>query len=129
MANSILVVEDNDDLQILFQLLLESEGYEVTIAKNGYEAIEILKTKQPQLVLMDIMMPDISGLDVARNIKEKEDCQTLPIVLVSAVDRLEEQQLDYSKADDIIYKPFNLDDLVSRVGQLTEDSRLPLHSI
>ena len=129
MTNSILVVEDNDDLQVLFQLLLESEGYEVAIANNGYEAIELLETIEPQLVLMDIMMPGTNGLDVARNIKQKKDYQTLPIVLVSAVDRLEKQQLNYSKADDIVYKPFDLDDLVSKVERLTDNCILPIHSI
>ena len=126
MKNSILIVEDNDDLQLLFQLVLESEGYEVSITDNGTDALNSIDTIRPQLILMDIMMPGISGIEVARSIKQQQDYESLPILLVSAIDRLQEQQLDYSKASDILYKPFNLDDLVDKVGQLTGDRELPL---
>lgn len=121
MSNSILVVEDNDDLQILFRLVLESEGYEVAIANNGQDALRLLEETQPQLVLMDIMMPGVSGIEVSRSIKQQQSYETLPILLVSAIDRLKEQQLNYSQADGVLYKPFNLDDLVDKIEQLTSD--------
>jgi CheY-like chemotaxis protein len=121
MSNSILVVEDNDDLQILFRLVLESDGYKVAIANNGQDALRLLEETQPQLVLMDIMMPGISGIEVSRSIKQQQSYKTLPILLVSAVDRLKEQQLNYSQADGVLYKPFNLDDLVDKIEQLTCD--------
>ncbi|MEO0928197.1 MAG: response regulator, partial [Cyanobacteria bacterium J06643_13] len=76
-----------------------------------------LESTHPQLILMDIMMPDISGLEVSHRIKQKQNFRALPIILVSAIDRLQKQQLDYSKANDILYKPFNLDDLVSKVKE------------
>jgi CheY-like chemotaxis protein len=118
MCESILVVEDNNDLLLLFRLVLESAGYKVTTVDNGQDALNFLETIQPRLVLMDIMMPKISGLEVARQIKEKLNYQALPILLVSGVDHLKEEQLDDSKADDIIYKPFDLDILISRVAEL-----------
>lgn len=123
LTNQILVVEDNDDIQLLFRLILESEGYEVSIARNGSEALESLTTICPQLILMDIMMPDVSGIEVARSIKQQQNYESLPILLVSAVDRLQERQLNYSKASDILYKPFNLDDLVSKVSQLIANKK------
>ena len=129
MGNSILIVEDNDDIQLLFQLILESEGYEVTIASSGSEALKFLDTIDPQLILMDIMMPDASGIEVARNIKQQQDYESLPILLVSAIDRLQERQLNYSKASDILYKPFNLDDLVDKVSQLTGDRQSKLNFV
>jgi CheY-like chemotaxis protein len=118
MCESILVVEDNNDLLLLFRLVLESAGYKVTTVDNGQDALNFLETIQPRLVLMDIMMPKISGLEVARQIKEKLNYQALPILLVSGVDHLKQEQLDNSKADDIIYKPFDLDILISRVAEL-----------
>lgn len=121
MKNSILIVEDNDDLQLLFQLVLESEGYEVVIANNGTDALDSIDTIRPQLILMDIMMPGISGIEVARSIKQKQDYESLPILLVSAIDRLQDRQLDYSKASGILYKPFDLDELIDRVEYLTSD--------
>lgn len=121
MKNSILIVEDNDDLQLLFQLVLESEGYEVVIANNGKDALESIDTIRPQLVLMDIMMPGIDGIEVARSIKQRQDYESLPILLVSAIDRLQDRQLNYSKASGILYKPFDLDDLIDKVVRLTSD--------
>lgn len=121
MSQSILVVEDNDDLLLLLRLILESAGYQVKTVDNGRDALAHIEQHKPQLILMDIMMPEISGLQVARKIKEQSDYKALPILLVSAVDRLEDEQLLKSKADGIIYKPFDLDDLVSRVAQLTKN--------
>ncbi|PSB06281.1 response regulator [Pleurocapsa sp. CCALA 161] len=128
MTNSILVVEDNNDLQVLFRLVLESEGYQVTIANNGQDAIKLLEETQPQLVLMDIMMPGTSGIEVSRSIKQQRNYETLPILLVSAIDRLKEQQLNYSQANGVLYKPFNLEDLLNKVEQLTSDRQVQLTS-
>ncbi len=119
MCKSILVVEDNDDISLLLSLVLESAGYQVKTISNGKNALETVAQIQPNLILLDIMMPEVSGLDVAREIKTKPDYQSLPILLVSAVDRLQEEQFDDSKADGIIYKPFDLNSLVSRVDELT----------
>lgn len=119
VCRSILVVEDNDDISLLLSLVLESAGYQVKAISNGKNALETVAQIQPNLILLDIMMPEVSGLDVAREIKTKPDYQSLPILLVSAVDRLQEEQFDDSKADGIIYKPFDLNSLVSRVDELT----------
>lgn len=119
MSNPILIVEDNDDLSLLFKLVLESVGYQVSTVDNGYDALKYVAQTQPQLVLMDIMMPEINGLQVAENIKQQQNNRALPILLVSAVDRLKDEQLAKSKADGILYKPFNLDELINRVGELT----------
>lgn len=121
MSKPILVVEDNDDLLLLFKLILESAGYEVVTASNGIDALKNIAEIQPQLVLMDIMMPHLNGIEVARNIKQNQDYQSPPILLVSAVDRLRDEQLQNSKADGIIYKPFDLDDLIWRVDSLISD--------
>jgi len=120
MSNPILIVEDNDDLSVLFRLVLESAGYQVATVDNGYDALEYVEKTKPLLVLMDIMMPEISGLQVSRNIKQQQNFQSLPILLVSAIDRLKDEQLHDSKANDILYKPFNLDDLVFKVDRLIE---------
>ena len=120
MPNPILVVEDNEDLSVLFRLVLELAGYQVATVDNGYDALKYLEKTRPQLVLMDIMMPKLSGLQVSRNIKQQRHHQSLPILLVSAVDRLKDEILDNSRANDILYKPFDLDDLVDKVDRLIE---------
>ena len=121
MSESILVVEDNQDLSLLFQLVLESAGYQVATLDDGKDALTQIEKLQPQLVVMDIMMPEVSGLQVSRNIKDKPEYQSLPILLVSAIDRLQDERLQDSKADAIIYKPFDLDYLIAKVGELTSD--------
>ena len=121
MTNPVLVVEDNDDIQILFKLVLESEGYEVRVVDNSEDALQYLESHQPQLILMDIMMPGSNGIELSHTIKQELRFQSLPILLVSAVDRIKTQELDYSQANDILYKPFDLDDLVDRVDELTGD--------
>ncbi|WP_019503486.1 response regulator [Pleurocapsa sp. PCC 7319] len=118
MINSVLVVEDNEDLSLLFKLVLESAGYQVATVDNGLNVLDFVEKIQPQLILMDIMMPEISGLEVTRKIKEKLNYGSLPVLLVSALDRLKDKQLEDSKADGILYKPFNIDDLISRVDKL-----------
>ena len=122
MAESILVVEDNNDLSLLFKLVLESAGYQVATVDNGRAALTQVEKLQPRLIVMDIMMPGINGLQVARKIKEKPGYQSLPILLVSAIDRLRDDGLRSSRANDIIYKPFDLDHLIAKVDELTSDS-------
>ena len=119
MSESILVVEDNQDLSLLFRLVLESAGFEVATLDDGRDALAQVEKLQPQLVLMDIMMPETNGLQVSRHIKEQSNYQSLPILLVSALDCLQQEQLDRSKADGIIYKPFDLDYFVAKVKQMT----------
>lgn len=122
MSESILVVEDNRDLSLLFKLVLESAGYQVATLDDGRDALAEVEKIQPRLVLMDIMMPETNGLQVSRHIKEQSNYQSLPILLVSALDCLQQEQLDKSRADDIIYKPFDLDYLISKVRQMTSNS-------
>ncbi|BAZ46136.1 response regulator receiver protein [Chondrocystis sp. NIES-4102] len=122
MCKSILVVEDNDDLLLLFRLVLESAGYQVATVNNGQDALNVLGKLRPKLILMDVMMPKISGLEVARRIKEQLRFHSLPILLVSGIDQIQEEQLVDSRADGILYKPFDLDDLTSRVKSLISKS-------
>ena len=121
MSESILVVEDNNDLSLLFRLVLESAGYQVATLDDGRDALAEVEKLQPQLVLMDIMMPETNGLQVSRHIKEQSNYKSLPILLISALDCLQPEQLDRSKADGIIYKPFDLDYFLSKVKQMTDN--------
>ncbi|MEM8718011.1 MAG: response regulator transcription factor [Cyanobacteria bacterium P01_G01_bin.39] len=118
MSQSILVVEDNDDLSILLKLVLESAGYQVATVNNGRDALESLAKTDPQLILMDVMMPEVSGLQVSQSIKQQQSYESLPILLVSALDRLRDEQIQDSQANDILYKPFDLDELIYKVDEL-----------
>ena len=81
---TILLVEDFDDTRLMMKLWLAKNGYRVIEAENGPEAIELAEFKQPDLIIMDLMMPGMDGLDATRRIRERESLRDTPIVVVSA---------------------------------------------
>ena len=84
MGKKILVVEDHDDSRAMMSLMIESYGYEVIEARDGLEALELVKSSCPELVLMDINMPKLDGLTAATMIKTFAHCADLPIIAVTA---------------------------------------------
>jgi two-component system response regulator VicR len=115
----VLVVDDEPDTLELVKLVLESGGFETVLAANGMEAVAKVGTTKLDLVLLDIMMPDMDGWDVFRKIKEKSP--TLPIAILTAkaqnIDKL--LGLHVLKADDYITKPFGKNELINKVKKLT----------
>jgi two-component system cell cycle response regulator DivK len=84
MKKRILIVEDNDLNLKLFRDLLGAHGYETIETKEGMEAITLTRSERPDLILMDIQLPEISGLDVTRRIKADETMRSIPIIAVTA---------------------------------------------
>ena len=84
MQKKILIVEDNDLNLKLFRDLLSAHGYEIIETKDGLEAIALTRSERPDLILMDIQLPEISGLDVTRRLKSDEAIRHIPIVAVTA---------------------------------------------
>ena len=84
MAKSILVVEDNELNMKLFHDLLEAQGYDVLQSKDGMEALKLARTHKPDLILMDIQLPEVSGLEVTKWLKEDEDLRSIPVIAVTA---------------------------------------------
>ncbi|MGB8217647.1 MAG: response regulator [Candidatus Methanoperedens sp.] len=115
----VLVVDDEPDTLELVKLVLESGGFETILAARGMEALDKVENTKPDLVLLDIMMPDMDGWDVFRKIKEKYP--TLPIAILTAkaqnIDKL--LGLHVLKADDYITKPFGKNELINKVKKLT----------
>lgn len=107
---TILAVDDERDIIDMLTLLLESEGYRVVPAMGGTAAIEILKSERPDLVLLDIMMPDLDGHAVCRHIRGKEEFSDLPVVMLTAKNDIDHiaKALDEG-ADGFIVKPFEVE--------------------
>ena len=84
MSKSILVVEDNELNMKLFHDLLEAQGYKVLQSRDGMEALKIARTEKPDLILMDIQLPEVSGLEVTKWLKEDEDLRSIPVIAVTA---------------------------------------------
>lgn len=114
----VLVIDDEPDTLELITLVLESGGFEVTPASSGVEALNIIETVRPKLVLLDIMMPDMDGWEVFRKIKEKDSSIRIAILTAKAqnIDKL--LGLHVLKADDYITKPFSKDELLNKTRVL-----------
>jgi CheY-like chemotaxis protein len=112
---TILLVEDFDDTRLMMKLWLMRKGYRVIEAENGEEAIELAHTQAPDLIIMDLMMPGLSGLDATRRIREYQSLQQTPIVAVSAygADQYRAKAID-AGCDEYVSTPFEPEEL----GQL-----------
>jgi two-component system response regulator RegX3 len=109
----ILVVEDEESLADSVRYNLEREGYAVSVAPDGRRALERFRTDPPALVILDLMLPEISGLDVCRTIRSDSD---VPIIMVTAKDSEADKVAGLELgADDYVTKPFSMRELVSRV--------------
>jgi len=84
MGKTVLIVEDNELNMKLFRDLLEAHGYQTVGTSNGYEAIEFVRKSRPDLILMDIQLPQVSGLEVTRWIKDDPELRSIPVVAVTA---------------------------------------------
>ncbi len=84
MAKTVLVVEDNELNMKLFHDLREASGYNILQTRNGLEAIDIAREHRPDLILMDIQLPEVSGLEVTKWIKEDDDLRAIPVIAVTA---------------------------------------------
>lgn len=113
-AGRILVADDNEDCRMALRALLEALGYEVYEAVDGSEAVELSRRVQPNLVLMDIMMPEVDGLEATRRIRANGGLDDVCIVAVSAMEGARQPSLA-AGCDDCILKPIDLgglDDMV-----------------
>ena len=115
-SRSILVVEDEADISRVIELNLLAEGYRVNVAADGLSGLEKIRSLQPDLVLLDLMLPGKDGLDICRELKADKATAAIPVIMVSA--RGEEQDVIIGLglgADDYICKPFRVGELVARV--------------
>ena len=115
MIPYILVVEDEDSLATLLQYNLDKEGYKVGLAGDGEEAMVMLDEQQPDLLVLDWMLPKVSGVEVCRRLRARPETRNLPIIMLTArgeeTDRI--RGLD-TGADDYIVKPFSMTELAAR---------------
>ena len=116
MKKKILIVEDNQDLRQLLQLQLEHGGYETILARSGKQAVEMAFTLEPDLVLMDIIMPEMDGLEATRMIRQNPKTRSMPILAITAgVSNGIKEECSQSGCDDFIAKPFTIEQLASRI--------------
>ncbi len=119
---SILLVEDEENLHEALKLNLELEGYQVSSARDGAEALRVLEQEHFELIILDIMLPEMDGITVAENIRIRN--LEIPILMLSARNSSADRVLGLKKgADDYLTKPFNLEELLLRVSKLIEKNQ------
>ena len=120
----VLVVDDDVDLGSMLQLILNGGGYQTHVASSGSEALRWLERNQPDLVLLDIMMPDVSGFTVLRQIRSRHSDGEMPVVLVTAfADDQTESQGASAGANSLLRKPLRPRELLDHLGKLVQTSR------
>ena len=119
----ILVVDDESDLALLLAYNLEAEGYSVESVERGDEAELRLSENAPDLVILDWMLPGLSGLEICRKLRARENTRTLPVIMLTARGEEAERVRGLSVgADDYVVKPFSLPELMARVRALLRRS-------
>jgi two-component system cell cycle response regulator DivK len=114
MAKRVLIVEDNDLNMKLFGDLLEAHGYETLKTKNGLDALTIARDERPDLILMDIQLPEVSGLEVTKWLKADDDLKSIPVIAVTAFAmKGDEERIREGGCDDYISKPISVAKFIS----------------
>jgi two-component system cell cycle response regulator DivK len=126
---TILIVEDNDLNLKLFRDLLGANGYRTIETKEGLEAVQIAKAERPDLILMDIQLPEISGLEVTRRIKAEREISSIPIIAVTAFAmKNDEEKILQAGCEAYISKPISIADFLSTIrsfiGEIETDKGL-----
>ena len=123
MTATILIVEDEADLRELVRYNLEAEGFRVSMAESGDEAVERIRDGVPDLILLDWMLPGLSGIELCRRWRSREETARTPIIMITARGEEEERVRGLATgADDYVVKPFSMPELVARIQALLRRS-------
>lgn len=116
----ILVVDDSTDNLYLMQFILESQGYKVGLADNGREALQKISRCHPDLILLDIMMPNMNGYEVIQHLQEDENLPFIPIYLLTADAYVSYSDAVASGANGLIHKPIDINELLLEVQRVLD---------
>ena len=119
MAKKVLIVDDERNIVTALEFLLQKNGYEVRVAATGEEALAQLEAFRPDLVLLDVMMPKVSGYEVCQRVRSRPEWRGIKIVMLSAKGREVEVSKGMSLGADLyVTKPFSNTELVATIGRL-----------
>lgn len=124
-SDRILVVDDITDNSFLLQTILEVEGYQVEVAESGRAALDKIVTNPPDLVLLDVMMPEMNGFEVTRRVRQNPSLPFIPILLITGYTEPTPADGYDVGADGFIRKPVDFDDLLQRIHVILQ----PKHTI
>jgi CheY-like chemotaxis protein len=123
MSRKILVVEDNDRNRRLLKILLKARGYEVVEASTGKEAMDYLDSHNPDLILMDIQLPNVDGLELTKKIKSNDKTKDIPIIAVTAYAmKGDKERILESGCDAYVSKPIDTQELPQLIANILKNS-------
>ena len=121
MPKKVLIVEDNELNMKLFNDLLEAHGYETLQTKDGFKALEMAREHTPDLILMDIQLPEVSGLEVTKWLKDDESLQAIPVVAVTAFAmKGDEERIREGGCEAYLSKPITVSTFIGTVRQFLD---------
>jgi two-component system, cell cycle response regulator DivK len=118
MTKTILIVEDNELNMKLFNDLLEARGYRVVKTRSGHDVIQLARDNSPDLILMDIQLPEISGLDVTSWLKDEDDLKHIPVIAITAFAmKGDEEKIKAGGCDGYLSKPISIPKFIETIQQ------------
>ena len=114
MSEKILVADDEQEIRNLLDHFLKGQGYEVVLASDGNQALKLAAEENPQVIILDIKMPGLDGLEVCKRLKEKEQTKLIPVIVITGFGDNKMAALN-TGADDFVNKPFDMAEISSRV--------------
>ena len=120
---NILVIDDSEDNLYLMQFALETQGYKVLLANSGKKALDCAKQHQPDLILLDLMMPQMNGYEVIKRLRSERATSTISVSIVTANKYFSYAEAKKVGAEGVIYKPLDLDRLLQRVARFFKAKR------
>ena len=117
MADKVMIVDDELAARNLLKGFLQEEGYEVVVASNGEEALELAERENPQVILLDIDMPGIGGIEVCKKLKEEDKTRFIPVIMTTGLEDTYLEALE-AGAEEFVCKPFHLAELSIRVKSM-----------
>ncbi|HCM84402.1 MAG TPA: response regulator [Alphaproteobacteria bacterium] len=122
MTKKVMIVEDNELNMKLFNDLLETQGYSTVKTSDGLSAVKLAREHKPDLIIMDIQLPEVSGLQVTKWLKEDEELRTIPVIAVTAFAmKGDEERMREGGCDDYISKPISVQKFLDTVGKYLRD--------
>jgi len=116
MPKKVMIVEDNELNMKLFRDLIEANGYETVLTRSGLNALELAREHRPDLILMDIQLPEVSGLEVTRRLKQDETLRSIPVIAVTAFAmKGDEERIRQGGCEAYISKPISITSFIQTI--------------
>jgi len=121
----ILIIDDEFPVGYLIKINLEAEGYEAVLALSGEEALEKARASPPDLITLDVLMPEMDGFEVLKALKRDEDLNSIPVMMISVIDGIRKKKGMAMGAVDYLFKPIDFDNLLNKIRSLEMDKSPP----